>query len=180
MSQQHIYLSSFILSFIMLLEEEILENLGGLMNNNLIDKIAQLDIDDDELEKLNLTSSSYYTCDTLIETLQAKKGIFTVLSVNCQSIRAKYDKILLLIEQLKQYDLYFSIICLQESWLTEEADLTMFHISDYTISAKGKYISQHGGLLTYVHNSYIYEDIIIPIQSNIWEGQFLKLHSNDN
>ena len=22
--------------------------------------------------------------------------------------------------------------------------------------------------------------IIIPIQSNIWEGQFLKLHSNDN
>ena len=76
--------------------------------------------------------------------------------------------------------MYFSIICLQESWLTEEADLTMFHISDYTISAKGKYISQHGGLLTYVHNSYIYEDIIIPIQSNIWEGQFLKLHSNDN
>ena len=73
------------------------------MNNNLIDKIAQLDIDDDELEKLNLTSSSYYICDTLIETLQNKKGTFTVLSVNCQSIRAKYDKILLLIEQLKQY-----------------------------------------------------------------------------
>ena len=60
------------------------------------------------------------------------------------------------------------------------ADLTMFHISDYTCSAKGKYISQHGGLLTYVDNSYIYEDIIIPIQSSIWEGQFLKLHSNDN
>ena len=96
----------------MLLEEEILQNLGGLMNNNLIDKIAQLDIDDDELEKLNLTSSSYYIRDTLIETLQNKKGTFTVLSVNCQSIRAKYDKILLLIEQLKQYDLYFSIICL--------------------------------------------------------------------
>ena len=88
------------------------------MNNNLINKIARLDIDDDELEKLNLASSSYYTCDTLIETLQNKKGTFKVLSVNCQSIRAKYDKRLLLIEQLKQYDLYFSIICLQESWLT--------------------------------------------------------------
>ena len=47
------------------------------------------------------------------------------------------------------------------------ADLTMFHISDYTCSAQGKYISQHGGLLIYVHNSYIYEYIIIPIQSNI-------------
>ena len=54
------------------------------------------------------------------------------------------------------------------------ADLTMFHISDYTSSAKGKYISQHGGLFIYVHNSYIY------IQSDIWEGQFLKLHGNDN
>ena len=76
--------------------------------------------------------------------------------------------------------MYFSIICLQESWLTKEADLTMFHISDYSCSAKCKYISQHGGLLTYVHNCYTYEDIIISIQSNIWEGQFLKLHSNDN
>ena len=87
------------------------------MNNNLINKIARIDIDDDELEKLNLTSYSYYIRDTLIETLQNKKGTFTVLSVNCQSIKAKYDKILLFIEQLKQYDLYFSIICLQISWL---------------------------------------------------------------
>ena len=99
------------------LEEDILQNIGGLMNNNLINKIARIDIDDDELEKLNLTSYSYYIRDTLIETLQNKKGTFTVLSVNCQSIKAKYDKILLLIEQLKQYDLYFSIICLQISWL---------------------------------------------------------------
>ena len=73
--------------------------------------------------------------------------------------------------------MYFSIICLQESWLT---DLTTFYISDYNSSAKGKYISKHGGLLTYVHNFYLYEDIIIPIQPNIWEGQFLTLHSNDN
>ena len=47
----------------MLIEEEILQNRLGLMNNNLINKInkiARLDIDDDELEKLNLTSSFYY------------------------------------------------------------------------------------------------------------------------
>ena len=43
-----------------LLEEEILQNLGGLTSNNLINKIARLDIDDDELEKLNLTSASYF------------------------------------------------------------------------------------------------------------------------
>ena len=35
----------------MLLEEEIWQNLGGLMDNNLINKIAGLDIDDNELEK---------------------------------------------------------------------------------------------------------------------------------
>ena len=72
----------------MLLEEEIWQNLGNLMDNNLINKIAGLDIDDDELEKLNLTSSSYYTRDTLIETLQNKKGTFTVLSVNCQEYQS--------------------------------------------------------------------------------------------
>ena len=58
------------------------------MSNNLINKIARLDIDGDELEKLNLTSSSYYTRDTLIETSQNKKRTFTVFSVNCHSIKA--------------------------------------------------------------------------------------------
>ena len=58
------------------------------MSNNLINKIARLDIDGDELEKLNLTSSSYYTRYTLIETLQNKKRTFTVFSVNYHSIKA--------------------------------------------------------------------------------------------
>ena len=42
------FISILFLSFIILLEEEILQNLGALMINNLINKIGRLDIDDDE------------------------------------------------------------------------------------------------------------------------------------
>ena len=51
----HLFICILFLSFIMLLEEESLQNRGCLMNNNLINKInkiARLEIDDDELEKL--------------------------------------------------------------------------------------------------------------------------------
>ena len=81
-------------------------------------------------------------------------------------------------EKLRQINYEFSIICLQETWLEEGADLSQFHISNYRCVSQGKYCSQHGGLITYVHVTYDFEEISIPIRSNIWECLVLLIRNN--
>ena len=110
----------------------------------------------------------YY--DSFIDILKSYKGKFTVFSLNCQSINAKFSKLLILIEEMRQTDFEFSVICLQETWLEEGADLSQFIIPSYTCIAQGKHCSLHGGLITYIHNSYEYDKYTLPVQSNLWEA----------
>ena len=124
-------------------------------------------------------ASPYYShCDFIYE-LSNKLDNFNVLSLNCQSLNAKFDKLILLIEELKQNNFQFSVICLQETWLGEEADLTLYQIPDYSCIAEGKSCSEHGGLIIYVHNNYQFDKYPGPFRSNIWEGLFIKIISHD-
>ena len=43
---------------------------------------------------------------------------------------------------------------------------------------QGKYCSQHGCLITYVHVDHDFEEISIPIRSNIWECLVLLIRNN--
>ena len=54
-----------------------------------------------------------------------------------------------------------SIICIQESWLSSDSDSSLFNIPNYQLVAKGKYCSNHGGLLTDVHKDFYCENITI-------------------
>ena len=67
---------------------------------------------------------------------------------------------------------------MQETWLEEGADLSLFQIPGYDCVAKGKYCSAHGGLITYVHNNYSYDICNLSITSNLWEGLLLKVTVN--
>ena len=86
---------------------------------------------------------------------------FCVLSLNCQSLNSKFEQLYLLVEELKQNKFEFSAICLQETWLESEADLSPFQIPGYTCVHQGKRCSQHGGLITYIHHDYNFEQVII-------------------
>ena len=165
------------------IDESILRNFGGLSKNNLENVIQSCLVDeddDDDMSNIKLTSSSYFTHDILSETLHTRKGYFNILSLNCQSINAKFDKILLLVTELKlkQNSFFFDAICLQETWLEEGADLSVFELEDYSCIARGKYCSEHGGLITYVHKKYDFTLYTIPVQSNIWEGLFISILNN--
>ena len=92
------------------LSETILSNLGGIEHNNLI---SILDIDTNEITQM--PPLLYFEIDelkTLINTTGANKQL-SILSMNIQSIHAKFQELEVFIETLQNEDFKFNIICLQ-------------------------------------------------------------------
>ena len=100
---------------------------------------------------------------------------FNIFSLNCQSINAKIDEIKIKIKQMESVNCTFDAICLQEYWLSNDADLSLFKLDNYNIISKGKTCSAHGGLVIYLHNSYRHKNILTNVKSDIWEGQFISV-----
>ena len=162
----------------MSLETSILENYGGVASNNLLDKI---NINMPEISNHNVQPSPYYTCDSFINTSELKYSQFSILSLNTQSLNSKYDTLITWLEQLRYLNFEFSAICLQETWLGEENDLALYQINNYSCISQGKFCSQHGGLVIYLHSNYTYE-LVSPVSSRplTWEGLFIKILNNGN
>ena len=49
------------------------------------------------------------------------------------------------------------IICLQETWLSNDCNVATYKLPSYGIVSRGKTCCQHGGLIIYIHNSLRYE-----------------------
>ena len=120
-------------------------------------------------------NSNYFDDTSLIKKLSTKTNSFNVLSLNCQSINAKIDQLKIKLKQWKNLNCKYSVICLQETWLSDNSDTSLIQIDNYTLISKGKTCSTHGGLLIYLHNTYRYKTISTNIKSDIWEGQFISV-----
>ena len=79
---------------------------------------------------------------------------FTVLTLNIQSINAKFDNLLPVINNLLVNGAVFGAICLQETWLGDHSDLSQFDIPGYKIIHQGWRCTRHGGLLIYLNKAY--------------------------
>ena len=73
-------------------------------------------------------------------------------------------------------DIKISAICLQETWLSEDSDLSLLHLDGYQLISKGKSCSAHGGVAIYLHESFTYRVISPDIISDIWDGQFIEIY----
>ena len=135
----------------MVTNESMLENYGGLQINSLNHILSS---NNDEVPDV-IQQSNYYDQESLAGIFTTNISSFNILSLNCQSIKAKIDEIKIKIKQWESVNCSFDAICLQESWLSNEADLSMFKLDNYKIISKGKTCSAHGGLVIYLHNSYI-------------------------
>ena len=120
-------------------------------------------------------NSNYFDDTSLVKKLSTKTNSFNVLSLNCQSINAKIDQLKIKLKQWKNLNCKFSVICLQETWLSDNSDTSLIQIDNYTLISKGTTCSTHGGLLIYLHNTYHYKTISTNIKSDIWEGQFISV-----
>ena len=76
---------------------------------------------------------------------------------------------------MKRKDYEFDVICLQETWLSDDLDITLYQIQGYNLISQGKICSEHGGLAIYVSTKLNFDVINMNINSQIWEGQFIEI-----
>ena len=74
---------------------------------------------DDEEDISVIKHSSYHTV-TDFENIKLPVGSLNIMSLNCQSINAKFNELQIIVENLNNNP--GSVICLQESWLKENND----------------------------------------------------------
>ena len=97
------------------------------------------------------------------------------MSLNCQSINAKFNELQIIVENLKNNPV--SVICLQESWLKENSDYSLYNLSNYKLINKCRTkCSDHGGLMIYVHERFDVSSPINILESvNGWEYVCIKI-----
>ena len=154
--------------------ESILDQYGGVRINSL-DHILSLDNDD---ESKLFQTSNYYSEESMADIFSANINSFNILSLNCQSINAQIDELKIKLNEMKNRNCVFDAICLQETWLSNDADTSLFKLEGYKIISKGKTCSAHGGLLIYLNSSYHYKNILTDTTSDIWEGQLISVSNH--
>ena len=123
--------------------------------------------------------SHYYEWEGLRDVMVSSKDSFFLLSLNIQSIRAKFEKLMALSKYLSEKDCTLSAICLQETWLKDSDDVSLLHIPGYDLIHQGARCSDHGGLIVYLSDQFTYRLKNVYNSSSRWEGLFLDIaHEN--
>ena len=109
---------------------------------------------EDEYDIIQL--STYNVVNTWADRMFSNNSTLSILSLNAQSINAKFDKVKIKIDQLNEKHTV-SVIRIQESWLHCNANIDFYRLNNYNLISKGKYVSEHGGLLIYLHVDFEYD-----------------------
>ena len=112
---------------------------------------------DSEDEIMNFCESLYIDMCDIESAFWCNQNEFVVLSLNIQSIKAKFDNFFAIINRLSSLGIFFAAICLQETWLTSNADLSLLQMPGYKFIHQGHICSKHGGLLIYLNNDFTYD-----------------------
>ena len=150
-------------------------NEGFSVENNLVDILGSNDDNEEDQVISQVKLSTYLDTHELSNKLNAAKSKLSILSLNAQSIMAKFDEFQIAIDQINSTGQEISIICIQESWLSSECNVQLFELPSYQLVSKGKYCSNHGGLLIYVHNDFLWEPLDIRENTTGWENIFIKI-----
>ena len=104
--------------------------------------------------------------------------MFSVLSTNIQSINSKFNELEAFIEELSSNNFTFNVICLQETWKSENDDLSQFflHGDDFLAQSITR---KNGGLIIHVGNKYRYE---VKLKLNMykhWERLIVQINGGN-
>ena len=130
---------------------------------------------DSEDEINNFSTSNYVAMADIQSIFQTGQSDFVIATLNIQSINAKFDNLYAIMNNLSASGQYFGAVCLQETWLTSDADVTLFDIPGYKLIHQGSRCTRHGGLIIYLHEKYCYEVRNLYSSSDIWEGLFIDV-----
>jgi hypothetical protein len=152
--------------------------------NNLLDLINEDSYDIEEEAPTILQHSPYLDVDGLNNVFSKLPNTFKILSLNAQSLNAKFNELQIYVEGTCKSK--FNAICIQETWLYESSDLSLLQLNGYNLISRGKSASQHGGVAIYLKENIRYKVLDINSQSNIWDGLFIEtalhqsLHRHSN
>ena len=158
-------------------DEILLQNFGGKNANNLNSLLKNFDDSSDEIQ--NFTHSPYFDFNNISEINLPNNRTFKVLSINIQSIQAKYDALVSFLSILEDKRISFDAICIQETWLSNDTDTGIYNIPGFKLVSQGKRCCAHGGLFTYIHNTYNFTPRSFGSTSSAWEGQFIDITHKD-
>ena len=145
------------------------------MRLNEVNSLTHL-LNTDDSDELNIIRHSpYFSDDDLLQSSTCHKNGLSILSLNCQSLHAKFDYIKLLIDKFVANNSPLQVLCLQESWFSSDTDLSPYMISGYHLISTGHYASNHGGLVIYLNDSWSYKLKSCQTDSQIWEKQIIEI-----
>ena len=124
--------------------------------------------------------SPYYTNAEAIQVLADKNCVFNLLSLNCQSLPSKFDQLQVYMEYFNSSGCPFSIICLQETWLSADYDISLLHIDGYHFIHKPKASSLHGGVAYYIKNSIKFKILSVEVNDEICDSLFVEIQLNSS
>ena len=94
-----------------------------------------------------LEHSKYYNdVDFKSVTYNASSSKISMLSLNCQSINAKFDKLKIFLDDVNKGQ-PIAAICIHESWGNEEMEMSYLSLPNYSIVFENRRLSMHGGLI---------------------------------
>ena len=150
---------------IMANNNSLIHNTGLNKENSLTHLLDAISPEMENEIKLIHPSKYYDDEDFKVKLNSLNNGLCT-LSLNCQSINAKFDKLKLFLDDVNTQN-PISVICIQESWGHEEIDIRYFSLPNYTLINANRRLSLHGGLITYIHDDFAFKELndMIPISS---------------
>ena len=150
----------------------------GLNEENSLTHLLDAISPDEENEAVLIEHSKYFDDLGFKNVLRSQNSKMCTLSINCQSINAKFDKLKMFIDYVNDQS-SISVICIQESWAHNEMDMNYFSIPNYTMVNQNRRPSTHGGLITYIHNDFAYRELSneLPstLTSTLFESFFIEV-----
>ena len=156
-----------------LTDELFLSSVGSVRQYSLTSIIEEQNTNTQEHQCTQ--QSSYYDMDKFSEVAKTRLNDFSILTTTIESLNAKFDELLIHITELKNINFKYSVICLQETWLSEMDGMSIFHIDGYDSISQGKSCSNKGGLAIYIDNRFDYEIIMNLNMYKQWEGLVIKV-----
>ena len=131
-----------------------INNFMDNMRLNTLNSLTHL-LNSSDTDELNIIQHSPYMSDEeLIQSRIRVMNGLNILSLNCQSLHAKFDYIKLLTEKFMSKNCPLQVICLQETWFASNTDLSLHEMPGYHMINTGRCASNHGGLLIYLNKRW--------------------------
>ena len=141
---------------------------GDLSDRTSLIHLLDNNDSEDNNEAHIIKHSPYYSESDFSKHLNSKGGL-SILRINIQCVKAKFDEFQAFIDRINVKN-PINVICLQECWLKDYDNVTMFNLAGYEMVYKTRSCCAHGGLIMYILNELECTTITdIDIRSTGWE-----------